>query len=136
MTSFAWLIASSAFIRNLPVTARRYAPSLSYTTARLDRELHALTGDDDLQAGRALISLLLRFDRDAIQRVVASVRVVVIEHKALHLRFRGHVDRARDGGVTPRRLEVALEELRIVDQRVRAGGQRDHRIWSSGEGIL
>src|SRR5437016_865462 len=36
----------------------------------------------------------------------------------------------------PRRLEVALEELRVVDERVRAGREWDDRVRFSGERVL
>src|SRR2546422_4922614 len=124
---------------DLPLASwvRRYARSLCHgTPVLLDRELHALAGDHDLDPLDLLVHLLLRVDRDPIERVVAPVGVVVVEDEALHLRGDGDVDRARDRGVSPRRLEVALEELSVVDQRVRAGRERNDRIGFSRERVL
>src|SRR5436190_16842348 len=139
MTSLAWLTASNAFIAGPPLAYLEPDDTLRqsrYGRAVLDRELHAFAGDDDLDARGFLVRLVLRFHGDAIERVVAPVGVVVIEHEPLHLRSHGDVDGARDGRVPPCRLEDALEELRVVDQRVGARRQRDDRIWFPGEGIL
>src|SRR5207245_4306562 len=106
---------------------RRYA---------LDLELETLARDDDLDALCDLICLLLRFLGDPIERFVASVRVVVIEDEPLDPRLRGDLDGARDRRMAPRRLEVAFEELRVVDERVGVACENDHRVDPSREGIL
>src|SRR6266540_3302401 len=126
MTSLAWLTASSAFIADLPSRVRSDDTLRNLVTrrSRLDLELHAFASDHDLDPRDLLVHVRLRLDRDAIERVVATVGVVVVQHEALHLRFDRHVDRARDRGVSPRRLEVGLLELRVVDERVRTGRER------------
>src|SRR5438093_8135322 len=138
MTSFAWLTASIAFITNLPSRVRSDDTLRNFVTGRsaLDLELHAFASDHDLDAADLLVHVLLRLDGDAIERVVAPVGVVVVQHEALNLRFGGYVDGAPDGGVPPRRLEIGLEELGIVDERVGARRERDHRIGFARERIL
>src|SRR5713226_5774034 len=85
MTSFASLIASNAFIAVPPRS--------------LDRELHTFARHHDFERGRALVRFLLCFDRDPVERVVAPIRVVVVEDQTLHLRLGGDIDCARDRGV-------------------------------------
>src|SRR6266516_8146054 len=99
MTSLAWLTASSAFIEGPPLAFRCVRRRYAQSAAVLDRELHPFARDDDLDARGLLVHLFLRLDPDAIKRVVAPVRVVVVQHEPLHLCFHGDVDRARDRGV-------------------------------------
>src|SRR2546422_9155479 len=112
MASFAWLTTSSAFMDTPP--QRRGAPPPRPRTS-LDRELHALARDHHLDPFRPLVRLLLGLDADTVERVVAAVRIVVIEDQALHVRLHGDVDRAGDRRVAPGRLEVVLGELRVMD---------------------
>src|SRR5438128_11239842 len=86
----------------------------------LHLELEALARDDDLEAGQLLAAGPLRLQADVVERVIGAVRVVVIEDEPLHLRLRGDVDRGVDRRVTPRLLEVAWQELRVVAERVGA----------------
>src|SRR2546428_627975 len=133
MASFAWLTTSRAFMDTPPPTKYRTRP---LTEPYLDRELHALARDHHLDPFRPLVRLFLSFDADTVERVVAAVRIVVIEDQALHVRLHGDVDRARDRRVAPGRLEVVLGELRVVDEGVGPHRQRDDRVRPSGERVL
>src|SRR5438128_10461708 len=92
----------------------------------LDLELEPFARRAGLETWEPLAARALRVAPDVVERVVVAVRVVVVEDQALHLGLRRDVDGGVDGRVAPCRLEVALEELRVVDERVRALRERDH----------
>src|SRR5258705_7499746 len=96
MTSLAWLTASNAFIDGPPLGRDPTIRPVIRARGLLDRELHAFARHDDLDARGLLVRLCLRFDCDPIERIVAPLGVMVIEHESLHLRLHRDLDRARD----------------------------------------
>ena len=79
---------------------------------------------------------MLRFAADVIERVVTPVGVVVVQDQAFHSGLRRDVDRTGDRRVAPGGFVVALDELRVVNEGVRALRERDDRIGLPAERVF